>query len=212
MSIQRLVLASGNQGKLREFDRLLAPLGIDVISQDSLGIAAAPEPHCTFLENALAKARHASQASGLPALADDSGLCVVALGSAPGVRSARYAEPVAGQDQDTLNNARLIEQLQGHQDRRGFYVAVLVLVLHPEDPLPIVAQALWHGTIVDQPSGSNGFGYDPHFWLEDQGMTVAQLNPDMKNRISHRGRATQILLDQIQALGLASARGAGQRP
>ena len=201
-AIDKLVLASGNAGKLREFDRLLGPLGIEVIAQSQLGIEPAPEPHCTFIENALAKARHASQMSGCAALADDSGLCVPALGAAPGVLSARFAPSQPGQNQDRLNNAQLVQQLQAHDDRRGFYVAVLVLVLHPQDPLPVIAQALWHGQIIDQPLGENGFGYDPHFWLPEQGKTVAQLDPAVKNRISHRGMATQSLLQQIRSLGL----------
>lgn len=200
--IQKLVLASGNPGKLREFDRLLAPMGVEVISQHTLGIEPAPEPHCTFLENALAKARHASEQSGLPALADDSGLCVPALGGAPGVLSARYASPQAGQNQDVLNNQKLVQSLHGQTDRRGFYVALLVLVRHATDPLPVVAQALWHGEIVDEAKGHNGFGYDPHFWLPSRQMTVAQLEPDLKNRISHRAMATADLIAQMQTLGL----------
>ena len=202
MRIDKLVLASGNAGKLREFDRLLGPLGVEVIAQSSLGIEPAPEPHCTFVENALAKARHASQISGLAALADDSGLCVPALAGAPGVLSARFAPAKPGQDQDILNNARLVQALQGCDDRVGFYVAVLVLVLHPQDPLPVIAQALWHGEIIDQPRGDNGFGYDPHFWISDHGKTVAELDPVVKNRISHRAMATQSLLDQVRSLGL----------
>lgn len=202
MMLEKLVLASGNAGKLREFGRLLAPLGVEVISQNSLGIEPAPEPHCTFVENALAKARHASHISGLPALADDSGLCVPALGGEPGVLSARFAEPLAGHDQDARNNAKLVRSLAGHVDRRGYYVAVLVLVRHALDPLPIIAQALWHGEIIDSPMGQNGFGYDPHFWLSEQQKTVAQLDPDVKNRISHRGMATQELLKQMQSLDL----------
>ncbi len=210
MRIEKLVLASGNAGKLREFDRLLGPLGIEVIAQSHLGIEPAPEPHCTFVENALAKARHASQMSGLAALADDSGLCVPALDGAPGVLSARYAPSQSGENQDKLNNARLVQQLQGHDDRRGFYVAVLVLVLHPQDPLPVIAQALWHGEIVDQPLGGNGFGYDPHFWLSDQGMTVAELDPEVKNRVSHRGMATQSLLQQMRSMGLVNSEKGGE--
>jgi len=202
MRLDKLVLASGNTGKLREFDRLLGPLGVEVIAQSRLGIEPAPEPHCTFIENALAKARHASQISGLAALADDSGLCVPALGGAPGVLSARFAPPQPGQDQDTLNNARLVQALQGRGDRVGFYVAVLVLVLHPQDPLPVIAQALWHGEIIDQPRGDHGFGYDPHFWLADHGKTVAELDPVVKNQISHRAMATQSLLEQVRSLGL----------
>lgn len=200
--IHKLVLASGNAGKLREFDRLLAPLGVEVVSQKSLGIEPAAEPYCTFLENALAKARHASEQSGLPALADDSGLCVPALGGAPGVLSARFASPQAGKDQDLLNNQKLVQSLATQSDRRGFYVALLVLVRHAGDPLPVVSQALWHGEIVDQARGQNGFGYDPHFWLPARQMTVAQLEPDVKNRISHRAMATDDMISQLQTLGL----------
>ncbi|WP_159078823.1 RdgB/HAM1 family non-canonical purine NTP pyrophosphatase [Orrella marina] len=200
--IQKLVLASGNAGKLREFARLLTPLGVEVVSQKTLGIEPVPEPHCTFLENALAKARHASEQSGLPALADDSGLCVPALGGAPGVLSARFATPQAGQDQDSLNNQKLVESMAAQSDRRGFYVALLVLVRHAQDPLPVVAQAVWHGEIVDQARGQNGFGYDPHFWLPARQMTVAQLDPEVKNRISHRAMATDDLIAQTQTLGL----------
>jgi len=208
--MKRLVLASANAGKIREFAKLLAPLGVEIVSQAALGIESAPEPHITFIENALAKARHASQRSGLPALADDSGICVPALGGAPGVYSARYAEPqwqpargdAEQMTQDQRNNAKLIEKLQGVQDRSAYYVAALVLVRHAEDPLPVIAQAVWHGTIVDEPRGQHGFGYDPHFWVEEYGRTVAELDPDIKNCISHRALAMQELLKQMKLQGL----------
>ena len=170
--ISRLVLASNNAGKLREFRRLLAPLAIDVIAQAELGIAEAPEPHITFVENALAKARHASRQSGWPALADDSGICVDALGGAPGVQSARYAgEPRS----DARNNARLVAALAGVDDRRAHYACVLVLVRHADDPEPLVADGRWYGRIVDTPRGSGGFGYDPHFEDDGTGLTGAEL-------------------------------------
>jgi XTP/dITP diphosphohydrolase len=191
LEFQRLVLASGNEGKLREFRRLLAPLGIEVIPQAELGIPEAPEPHVTFIENALAKARHASAVAGLPALADDSGVCVRALGGAPGVQSARYGgEPRS----DARNNARLIAELQGVADRRAHYVCVLVLVRHAGDPEPVIAEGAWHGVIVDDPRGAGGFGYDPHFLDEASGLTGAELPLEQKNAISHRGKAMRALL------------------
>jgi XTP/dITP diphosphohydrolase len=202
--IERLVVASGNAGKLKEFDRLLEPLGIVTCSQTELGVAPAPEPYDTFLENALAKARHASAHTGLPALADDSGICVAALGFEPGVRSARYADATPGQSQDELNNRKLLQALEGEQDRRAYYVAVLVLVLHPSDPLPLIAQGLWFGEVAKQARGENGFGYDPYFWLPDLGATVAQLDPSRKNALSHRGQAMRSLIEQIQTRGLVA--------
>lgn len=192
--IPRLVLASSNAGKLREFRRLLTPLGLDVIAQAELGIADTDEPHATFIENALAKARHASVASGLPALADDSGICVAALGGAPGVRSARYAgEPRS----DARNNATLVEALRGVSDRRAHYYCVLVLLHHAEDPQPIVAEGIWHGTVIDAPRGSGGFGYDPHFEDVQSGLTGAELPLARKNDISHRGQAMRSLIARL---------------
>jgi XTP/dITP diphosphohydrolase len=194
MAITRLVLASGNEGKLREFRRLLAPLGIEVIAQSELGIPEADEPHVTFVENALAKARHASAAANLPALADDSGLCVDALGGAPGVQSARYAgEPRS----DARNNAKLVAALAGVADRRAHYACVLALVRHAEDPEPIVAQGDWFGTIVDVPRGAGGFGYDPHFLDPATGMTGAELPLERKNELSHRGKAMRALIARL---------------
>jgi len=190
----RLVLASGNEGKLREFRRLLAPLGIDVVTQASLGIAEADEPHVTFLENALAKARHASMCAGLPALSDDSGVCVAALGGAPGVQSARYAgEPKS----DARNNTKLVQALAGIADRRAHYACVLVLVRRPDDPEPIVAEGRWHGRIVDEPRGSGGFGYDPHFEDLETRLTGAELPLERKNALSHRGKALRALLERL---------------
>jgi len=201
-NLSSLVVASGNSGKLREFDRLLKPLGITVRSQGEFGVAPAAEPYDTFLENALVKARHASKLTGLPALADDSGICVPALSGAPGVRSARYAEAVAGFAQDTLNNAKLVQALELLDDRRAFYVAVLVLVLHHEDPLLIVAQGLWSGQVVAEPRGANGFGYDSHFWLPELNATAAELEPSQKNQVSHRGQAMRSLMQQLADRGL----------
>jgi len=192
----RLVLASGNPGKLREFRRLLAPLGVDVIPQSELGIAEADEPHVTFVENALAKARHASAHAKLPALADDSGLCVRALGGAPGVQSARYAGLPRS---DARNNARLVGALAGVADRRAHYACVLALVRHEGDPEPILADGAWHGTIVDTPKGSGGFGYDPYFLDAATGRTAAELPLEDKNRISHRGMAMRALIARLAA-------------
>lgn len=203
--LSELVLASGNAGKLREFDRLLNPLGIKVSSQAEHGVKAADEPYDTFLENALIKARHASAQTGLPALADDSGICVPALGGAPGVRSARYAEPQTGVEQDALNNAKLVKALSGQGDRRAFYVAVLVLVTREDDPLPVIAQGLWMGEVCEQPRGSHGFGYDPHFWLPELHATAAELDPTQKNQISHRAMATESLLEQLRLRGLLAS-------
>ena len=192
--MQRLVLASGNEGKLREFRRLLAPLGIEVVTQASLGIPEADEPHVTFVENALAKARHASALAHLPALADDSGVCVAALGGAPGVQSARYAgEPKS----DARNNAKLVQALAGVADRRAHYACVLVLVRHPGDPEPIVAEGRWHGRIVDAPRGTGGFGYDPQFEDLETGLTGAELPLERKNELSHRGKAMRALLARL---------------
>ena len=190
----RLVLASNNEGKLREFRRLLSPLRIDVVPQAELGIAEADEPHVTFVENALAKARHASAASGLPALADDSGVCVAALGGAPGVQSARYAGDPRS---DVRNNAKLVAALAGVADRRAHYYCVLVLVRHAEDPEPIIAEGAWHGTIVDVPRGGGGFGYDPHFVDAESGLAAAELPLARKNDVSHRGKAMRALLARI---------------
>jgi XTP/dITP diphosphohydrolase len=195
-SLSRLVLASGNAGKLREFRRLLVPLGIDVIAQAELGIEETDEPHSTFVENALAKARHASAHAKLPALADDSGICVRALDGAPGVLSARYAgEPKS----DARNNAKLIAALSAVADRRAHYACVLALMRHAEDPEPIITEGAWHGTIIDVPRGSGGFGYDPHFLDIATGLTGAELPLERKNELSHRGKAMRSLLDRLRS-------------
>ncbi|NWK77202.1 RdgB/HAM1 family non-canonical purine NTP pyrophosphatase [Aquitalea sp. LB_tupeE] len=193
----KLVLASNNAGKLREFSALLAPLGVTVIPQGQLNVPECPEPHYTFLENALEKARHASHVTGLPALADDSGICVEALGGKPGVLSARYAgEPKS----DERNNAKLIEKLQGKDNRRAWYYCVLVLVRHADDPQPLVADGMWLGEVQDTAAGKGGFGYDPYFYLPEFGCTVAQLAAEDKNRVSHRGKAMQAMLGKLREL------------
>ena len=194
--MKQLVVASSNPGKLRELSELLTPLGIEIIPQTKLAIADAEEPHITFVENALAKARHASKMSGLPALADDSGICVPALGGAPGVYSARYAgEPKS----DERNNARLVEAVRNLPRRDAFYYCALVLVRSHDDPRPIIADAAWHGEIVLEPRGERGFGYDPYFWLADLDCTAAELLPEQKNHISHRGRALAMLIEKLRA-------------
>jgi XTP/dITP diphosphohydrolase len=193
--ITRLVLASNNPGKLREFRRLLEPIGLEVIPQAELGIAEADEPHVTFVENALAKARYASVQSRLPALADDSGVCVAALAGAPGVHSARYAgEPKS----DARNNAALVAALRGVADRRAHYYCVLALVRHADDPQPIIAEGIWHGTIIDAPRGAGGFGYDPHFEDAASGLTGAELPLERKNERSHRGHALRSLIARLE--------------
>jgi XTP/dITP diphosphohydrolase len=195
--VKRIVLASNNPGKLREIAPLLAPLGIDVIPQSRLGIGEAEEPHDTFVENALAKARHASRASGLPALADDSGLCVDALGGAPGVHSAYYAgREGSREERDARNNAKLLASLGN--ERQAHYACVMVLVRCAGDPQPVVAEGAWHGEIARAPRGANGFGYDPLFLLPERGLTAAELPPEEKNRLSHRGRAVARLLELLR--------------
>lgn len=196
-SLRRVVLASNNPGKLREFSALFAPLGIELVPQGELGVPEAEEPHVTFVENALTKARHASRLTGLPAIADDSGLCVAALKGAPGVYSARYAQMQGGEKSDAANNALLVKNLAGETDRSAWYVAVLVLVRSENDPQPMIGEGTWHGEILDQPEGVNGFGYDPYFFLPDQGLTVASLAPEEKNQVSHRAKALRQLLEKI---------------
>jgi XTP/dITP diphosphohydrolase len=195
--MKRLVLASNNAGKLREMRALLAPLGCDVVAQAALGIAEAEEPHDSFIENALAKARHASRASGLPALADDSGLCVDALGGAPGVHSAYYAGREGGREaRDARNNAKLLASLG--DARQAHYRCAMVLVKSADDPRPLVAEGTWHGEIARAPGGENGFGYDPLFLVTARELTAAELPEDEKNRISHRGQAAARLLELLR--------------
>jgi len=193
--MKRIVLASNNAGKLREFGQMLAQLDIEVLPQAHFDIPEAEEPHVTFVENALAKARHAARLTGLPALADDSGICVAALGGAPGVYSARYAgEPKS----DARNNEKLIAELQGKSDRRAHYVAVLVFVHHADDPQPIICEGEWHGEIIDTPRGAGGFGYDPHFLVPDLNQTAAEISAEEKNKRSHRGKALKQLMERLK--------------
>ena len=198
------MLASSNPGKLRELETLLAPLGMEIVPQSGLGVADTEEPHGSFVENALAKARHASRRSRLPALADDSGICVGALGGEPGVHSARFAgDPPPGsvtgrEAQDARNNEKLVQLLAGKDDRRAHYYCVIVLLRHAEDPEPVIAEGSWAGEIVAEPRGANGFGYDPHFFLRDFGKTAAELDPEQKNLVSHRGRALRRLLAKLR--------------
>lgn len=191
----KVVLASNNPGKMKEFSAILSGAGIQMVPQGELGVSEADEPYATFIENALAKARHASLHTGLPALADDSGLCVDALGGAPGVLSARYAGTDGGKKSDAANNQHLLRMLEGHSDRSASYVAVLVYVRSADDPRPIVTEGAWRGEIALEAAGSNGFGYDPYFYLPDLGKTAAQLAPEEKNRRSHRARALHKLLE-----------------
>ena len=189
------MLASSNPGKLREFEALLAPLGMEVVPQASLGVSDTEEPHGTFVENALAKARHATRRTLLPALADDSGICVGALGGEPGVHSARFAgEPRS----DARNNEKLVKLLTDKDSRRAHYYCVVVFLRHTEDPEPVIAEGTWAGEIVAEPRGANGFGYDPHFFLRDFGKTAAELDPAQKNLVSHRGKALRRLLAKLK--------------
>lgn len=195
----RLVLASNNAKKAAELHAMLAPLGIEIIAQAELGVSEAEEPYLTFVENALAKARHAAAATGLPAIADDSGLCVDALGGAPGVQSARFGgEPRS----DARNNARLLDALAGYLDpeqRRAYFCSVLVLVRHADDPLPLIAEGQWHGQILAAARGEGGFGYDPLFWVPELEQTAAELDAQLKNTLSHRATAMRHLLTRLQS-------------
>ena len=200
--MNKLILASSNPGKIREFGDMLAPLGIEIVPQAQLGIADAEEPHDTFIENALAKARHATRRSRLPALADDSGICVNALSGEPGVHSARYAiegsPAISREEQDRRNNEKLVRLLRGRQDRRAHYYCVIVLMRHYEDPEPQIAEGIWQGQIVFEPRGENGFGYDPYFFVPELERTAAELDPSVKNLISHRGKALRRLIAQLK--------------
>jgi XTP/dITP diphosphohydrolase len=194
---QRLILASNNAGKLKEFAQLLGPIGFELHPQGEFDVPEADEPFGTFVENALQKARHAARLTGLPALADDSGVCVNALGGAPGVYSARYAgEPKS----DARNNDKLIADLAAHADKSAYYYCVLVYVRHADDPQPVIADGVWRGRIIDTPRGANGFGYDPYFLLPDFGRTAAELEPHEKNAVSHRGQALRALVDKLGKL------------
>lgn len=194
----KIVLASNNAKKLRELDAILAPLGWQLIPQEELGVSEAGEPHVTFVENALAKARHAARVTGLPALADDSGLCVDALGGAPGVQSARYAQTAAGEPKsDARNNEKLLAALAGNASRAAHFVSVIVYVRHADDPQPLIAEGEWHGEILAAARGDGGFGYDPLFFDREHGKTAAELDAATKNAVSHRGRALEALLARL---------------
>ena len=199
--MKTLLLASSNPGKLKELSVLLAPLGWTLQLQSELGVPDAPEPHMTFVENALAKARWASTLTGLPALADDSGLTVDLLDGAPGVRSARYANTSVDEPKsDSANNAKLLTLLSGKSQRTASFICCLVLVRHANDPLPLIAQGQWQGQILNAAQGSQGFGYDPLFFDPQQGCSAGQMSAELKNRISHRAKAIACLLSQLNAV------------
>lgn len=192
---KKIVLASNNQGKLKEFFQILSPLGIDLHSQAEFSVPEAEEPFSTFVENALTKARHASRLTGLPALADDSGICVNALHGAPGVLSARFAgEPKS----DVRNNQKLVAEIKNQTDKSAYYYCVLVLVRSENDPQPIIADGIWQGEIISEARGNNGFGYDPHFLIPHLNKTVAELLPSEKNQISHRAQALRVLFEKLR--------------
>jgi XTP/dITP diphosphohydrolase len=195
--IKKLVIATNNQGKLREIQTLLSPLNIEVMPQSAFNVPEAAEPHCTFIENALAKARHASLITKLPALADDSGLCLETLEGAPGVHSAYFAgEPKS----DEKNNAHLLKVLKQHSNRFAHYYCCLVLVRKHDDPQPLIAEGIWAGSILKKPRGNNGFGYDPLFLDAMTGKSGAELSAEIKNKISHRGQAMRKMLHLIENL------------
>jgi XTP/dITP diphosphohydrolase len=195
----KLVLASNNAKKLAELSTILTPLGWELIPQGQLGVPECAEPHCTFVENALEKARHASRLTGLPALADDSGLCVEAFGGAPGVLSARYAQTTPDEPKsDARNNEKLLAELGERSDRRAHFVSVIVFVRHADDPQPIIAEGEWHGEILATARGTSGFGYDPLFYIRELDLTSAELDATEKNRRSHRGQALSRLLERLQ--------------
>ena len=190
----RLVLASNNAKKLAELQTLFAPLGLELVTQGSLGISEAEEPHCTFIENALAKARHAAQHAGAAAIADDSGLCVDALGGAPGVLSARYATLFGRPKSDDENNRVLLEKLASLDDRRGRFVSVLVAVRSADDPEPLIAFGRWEGEVLREARGQSGFGYDPVLFIPALNQSVAELSAETKNAHSHRAIASRQML------------------
>jgi len=196
----KVVLASNNAKKLKELGEILTPLGCELIAQEQLGVPECAEPHCTFVENALEKARHAARLTGLPALADDSGLCVAALGGAPGVQSARYAQGASdGIKSDSRNNEKLLAELAGQTDRRAHFVSLIVFVRHADDPQPIIAEGEWHGEILTGERGTAGFGYDPLFYIRELDQTSAELSAAEKNRRSHRGQALARFVLRLQA-------------
>ena len=197
--MKKLVIASSNAGKLREIQAILGPLDFEILTQSALGIPDAEEPHLTFIENALAKARHAAALAGLPALADDSGVCALALGGEPGVHSARYAGRGASREErDASNNDKLVAALAACSDRRAYYYCAMVLVRHAADPQPLIGEGYWWGEIRAQARGANGFGYDPHFFVPELGMTAAELEAARKNGLSHRGQALRQLVEKLR--------------
>ena len=192
---QRLVLASNNAGKLKEFNELLSTVGFSVHAQGEFNVPEADEPHHTFVENALEKARHAARLTGLPALADDSGVCVNALGGAPGVYSARFAgEPKS----DARNNEKMVAELARHEDKSAYYYCVLVFVRHANDPQPVIADGRWNGEMIATPRGEGGFGYDPYFYIPALDKCAAELTKEEKNAISHRGQALRALVEKLK--------------
>jgi XTP/dITP diphosphohydrolase len=199
MPAKKIVLASNNAGKVKEFNALLSPLGIEVIPQGLLGIPSCEEPFPSFVENAITKARHASKLSGLPALADDSGICVDALNGLPGVLSARFALSDQKKDpSDEDNNALLIKQLMGVNQRSAHFTCTLVYLESADDPEPLIAVGKWHGQIIDSPKGASGFGYDPLFLIPELGKTAAELSPEEKNKMSHRALALEQLMQSLK--------------
>jgi XTP/dITP diphosphohydrolase len=216
---RQLILASNNPKKLKELQSLLSPLGVQLVTQGSLGIPEAEEPHITFVENALAKARHAAAMGNGPAIADDSGLCVDALAGAPGVRSARYAvdagriaEGLPREQIDAANNAWLLDQMAGITEpaqRAAHFSCLLVAVRHAEDPEPLIAEGHWRGELLASAAGEHGFGYDPLLWLPDQAQSAAQMAPDLKNRLSHRALAC-VVMNQLMAARWGAHPGASE--
>lgn len=192
---EKIVIATGNAGKLKEFETLFSEFGVDVVGQKALGVGDVPETGTTFVENAIIKARHAAQETGLPAIADDSGLVVQALGGAPGIYSARFAGADAS---DADNIAKLLKSIPEGQPRNAHFFCTLVMMRHAADPVPLMSQGAWEGTITDSPSGDAGFGYDPVFYVPSEGCTAAQLEKQVKNNISHRGKALAILMTQMR--------------
>ncbi len=199
----KIVLASNNPGKLAELQAMLAPLGVDLLPQGALGVGEAEEPHCTFVENALAKARFAAQHTGLPALADDAGLCVDAFGGLPGVQTAYYATQFGYAKGDANNVRALLEQMRGISNRRAALVSTLVAVRSPQDPEPLIAVGRAAGEITEAPRGSHGFGFDPVMYLPELGKTFAELPPEAKNAHSHRGQAARQMMQLLRERWLA---------